>query len=77
MDLVYRPRRTALLLLAERAGCRVVPGIEMLIEQGARSFELWTGLPAPVKFMRTVAYQALRTPFDRPALSVIGAGGVG
>jgi shikimate dehydrogenase len=77
MDLVYRPRRTTLLLLAEGAGCRVVPGIEMLIEQGARSFELWTGLPAPVKVMRTVAYQALRTPIDHPALSVIGAGEAG
>lgn len=59
-DLVYRPRRTALLDRAARAGCRIVEGIEMLVEQGARSFELWTGLPAPVEVMREAALRALR-----------------
>ena len=58
-DLVYRPRETALLRQARAAGCRTIEGIEMLIEQGARSFELWTGLAAPVHVMRTAAYQAL------------------
>ncbi len=58
-DLVYRPRRTALLERAARQGCVIVEGIEMLIEQGARSFELWTGLPAPVGRMREAAYGAL------------------
>jgi shikimate dehydrogenase len=59
IDLVYRPRRTALLTRAAAAGCRTVEGIEMLIEQGARSFELWTGLPAPLETMRAAAYEAL------------------
>jgi shikimate dehydrogenase len=58
-DLVYRPRRTPLLVAASAAGCPTVEGIEMLIEQGARSFELWTGAPAPVDAMRTAAYRAL------------------
>ena len=58
-DLVYRPRETALLRQARAAGCRTIEGIEMLIEQGARSVELWTGLAAPVHVMRTAAYQAL------------------
>jgi shikimate dehydrogenase len=58
-DLVYRPRRTALLRLAETAGCRTVEGIEMLIEQGALSFEVWTGRPGPVEAMREAAYRAL------------------
>ena len=58
-DLVYRPRRTALLVAAEAAGCPTVEGIEMLIEQGARSFEIWTGIPAPVDVMRAAAYRAL------------------
>ena len=58
-DLVYRPRRTALLQRAARAGCLVVEGIEMLVEQGARSFERWTGLAAPVDAMRRTAYRAL------------------
>lgn len=58
-DLVYRPRRTALLHRAAAAGCRTVEGIEMLIEQGARSFQLWTGCPAPVEAMRAAAYAGL------------------
>jgi shikimate dehydrogenase len=59
-DLVYRPRRTALLARAEAAGCRTVEGVEMLIEQAARSFEIWTGRPtAPVKVMREAACRAL------------------
>jgi shikimate dehydrogenase len=58
-DLVYRPRRTRLLEQAAAAGCAVVEGIEMLIEQGARSFQMWTGLAAPVDVMRAAAYRAL------------------
>jgi shikimate dehydrogenase len=58
-DLVYRPRRTALLRQAAEQGCRTVEGIEMLVEQGARSFSLWTGRPAPVDVMRAAAYAAL------------------
>ena len=58
-DLVYRPRRTRLLEQAAAAGCPTVEGIEMLIGQGAASFELWTGLPAPVEIMRAAAYRAV------------------
>jgi shikimate 5-dehydrogenase len=65
-DLVYRPRRTAFLRRATRAGCRSVEGIEMLIEQGARSFELWTGLDAPIDAMRAAAYRALEAD-EHPA----------
>lgn len=64
VDLVYRPRRTALLRRAADAGCRVVEGVEMLIEQGAQSFERWTGHPAPVAVMRAAAHRALAG--DRP-----------
>lgn len=60
-DLVYRPRRTALLRQAAEQGCRTVEGIEMLIEQGARSFSLWTGRAAPTDVMRDAAYAALGT----------------
>jgi len=58
-DLVYRPRRTALLVRAEREGCVTIEGVEMLVEQGARSFELWTGTAAPVDEMRAAALEAL------------------
>jgi shikimate dehydrogenase len=59
VDLVYRPRRTALLRRAKDRGCRTMEGVEMLIEQGALSFEAWTGLAAPVPAMRAAAHAAL------------------
>jgi shikimate dehydrogenase len=37
---------------AAAAGARVVDGLDVLVAQGAASFELWTGLPAPVDVMR-------------------------
>jgi shikimate dehydrogenase len=54
VDLAYRAdgRETALVAAARAAGCEVVDGLEALVRQGARSFELWTGLPAPVTVMR-------------------------
>lgn len=70
-DLVYRPRLTVLLIRAEAAGCRVVEGIEMLVEQAAASFAIWTGLPAPVEIMRRAAHGALDEPVreaERPAI---------
>ncbi|MCL6452482.1 MAG: shikimate dehydrogenase [Alicyclobacillus sp.] len=58
-DVVYRPLRTRLLAAAERCGATVVDGLGMLVGQGARAFELWTGVPAPVAAMREAALQAL------------------
>jgi len=52
LDMVYTPRRTELLAAAAAAGAIVVDGVSMLVHQGARSFELWTGHPAPVAAMR-------------------------
>jgi shikimate dehydrogenase len=73
VDLVYRPRQTALLLAARSMGCGVVEGIEMLIEQGALAFELWTGQPCPVAVMREAAYRAVEEsppqPGEEPALT--------
>jgi shikimate dehydrogenase len=43
---------TALAAAARAAGCEVVDGLEALVRQGAKSFELWTGVPAPVEAMR-------------------------
>ena len=65
-DLVYRPRRTPLLVRAEAEGSTVIEGIEMLIEQGALSFLLWTGVDAPRAVMRDAAYEALRPPARSP-----------
>jgi shikimate dehydrogenase len=55
VDLAYRGdgRPTALVEAARAAGCKVVDGYEALVRQGAASFELWTGRPAPVGAMRS------------------------
>ncbi|KAI8333179.1 EPSP synthase-domain-containing protein [Chlamydoabsidia padenii] len=47
-DMAYKPRRTKLLLQAERKGWSCVEGIEVLISQGIAQFEIWTGKHAPV-----------------------------
>ncbi|MBS3796034.1 MAG: shikimate dehydrogenase [Candidatus Thorarchaeota archaeon] len=52
MDLVYNPVETRLLRDANSVGCRTVNGIALLIQQGAASFETWTGLKPPVDVMR-------------------------
>jgi shikimate dehydrogenase len=52
VDMVYRDGETALLAAARAAGAVTVPGIEILIAQGAASFERWTGRPAPREAMR-------------------------
>ena len=51
-DAVYNPRRTRLLQEAGAAGCRVVEGLEMFVEQAVAQFEFWTGRDAPVDVMR-------------------------
>ncbi|MCP5525219.1 MAG: shikimate dehydrogenase [Verrucomicrobiales bacterium] len=51
-DMVYRPAETPLLKAAADCGCRTANGIGMLLYQGARALELWTGRPAPVEVMR-------------------------
>jgi shikimate dehydrogenase len=58
-DLVYRPRPTALLARARTAGCLTIEGVEMLVEQGAASLRVWTGLEPPVDVMRAAALRAL------------------
>ncbi|MGE5551674.1 MAG: shikimate dehydrogenase [Bacteroidota bacterium] len=58
-DLIYRPAVTKLMRVAKEAGAKVSGGLGMLVHQGAISFELWTGKPAPVAEMRAAAINAL------------------
>ena len=54
IDLPYPETATA--AAARRVGATVIDGLEVLVAQGAASFELWTGVTAPVEVMRrTVA----------------------
>ena len=52
-DMIYRPSETPLLRAAKAAGCRVANGLGMLLYQGAKAQEIWSGQPAPVEIMRT------------------------
>jgi shikimate dehydrogenase len=62
MDIVYHPLKTRLLCEAAAAGCIAVDGLSMFVYQGARQFELWTGLPAPIDIMRMAAEAELTPP---------------
>jgi shikimate dehydrogenase len=71
LDAVYWPALTPLLRRAGDAGATAIAGIEMLIEQGARSLELWTGRAAPVDVMRRAAHDDYAA---RAAAMLEGAG---
>ena len=51
-DTIYRPAETELLKTAGAAGARTANGLSMLLHQGARAFEIWTGRKAPLAVMR-------------------------
>ncbi|WKZ96609.1 shikimate dehydrogenase [Lacticaseibacillus paracasei] len=56
-DTVYAPRETKLMQLAKEAGVNhVYNGINMLINQGAAAFHLWTGLQMPVDYIRETVF---------------------
>ena len=59
MDIVYNPVETKLARDARTAGAKVVSGVEMLIYQGAASFEIWTGRVPPIGVMRKAVLNKL------------------
>ena len=62
VDLPYPGSATA--EAARAAGARVLDGLEVLVAQGAASFELWTGEPAPVEVMRRAVGLSSAPPRD-------------
>ena len=60
VDLAYRPHggQTAHAAAGHAAGSEVVDGLDVLVAQGAASFERWTGVPAPVEVMRAAVRSA-------------------
>jgi shikimate dehydrogenase len=52
-DMIYRPAETPFLKAAQAAGGRVANGLGMLLYQGAKALEIWTGQTAPIETMRT------------------------
>jgi shikimate dehydrogenase len=56
-DMIYRPAETKLLNAAKNSGCQTANGLGMLLHQGAKAFEIWTGQPAPLDVMRRALEQ--------------------
>lgn len=59
LDIVYNPLETKLLAEAKTAGLKVIPGVEMFVNQAVLQFELFTGAAAPVEVMRRVVMERL------------------
>jgi len=59
-DAVYNPFETRLLKEARERRCRVIPGVEMFINQAIAQFELFTGQSAPESVMRKVVLESLK-----------------
>lgn len=57
---MYRPLETSLLRAARERGLRTVDGLAMLIQQGARSFEIWFGVKPDTTKARERLIEALR-----------------
>ena len=56
-DMIYRPAETVLLKAAKAAGCKTANGLGMLLHQGAKAFEIWTGKTAPLDVMHRALEQ--------------------
>jgi shikimate dehydrogenase len=61
VELVYGEHRTPFQAWAEAGGSQLVEGLEVLVRQGALSFERWTGREAPLDVMRKAARASSRT----------------
>jgi len=66
MDIIYNPPETKLVKDAKSVGAKAFGGIDMLVHQGAASFETWTNHPAPVEVMK----QTVLNEFSKPGVSV-------
>ncbi len=58
-DIVYNPFNTRLLMSAKELGCTTLPGLGMLIYQGAAAFKLWTGVEPVTAEMSDVVYSLM------------------
>ena len=58
-DIVYNPTKTELLKQAAKLGRRTIGGLDMLVHQGARAFEIWTGITPDTDKMKIAALEKL------------------
>jgi len=60
VELVYNPRKTLLIKQGESIRCPIIEGIEILYEQGAAAFTIWTNKEPPIKAMKHVLLHNFR-----------------
>ncbi len=58
-DIVYNPLKTELIKLAKKHGIKTIQGLDMLIYQGAKAFEIWTGKKPDILKMKIAALEAM------------------
>ena len=58
VDMIYK--KTDFLRKAEKLGCKTADGRGMLLFQGVKAWEIWTGKEAPVEAMRNALYDAMK-----------------
>ena len=58
-DIVYNPLKTEFIKIAHKNGYRTITGLDMLVYQGAKAFEIWTGQKAKPDVMKIAALEAL------------------
>ena len=58
-DIVYNPLDTRFLRQAASVNGTTIAGLEMLIQQGSRSFEHWTGKKFPIEHIRKKLYEKI------------------
>lgn len=60
-DIVYNPEKTPIVQLARKKKIEVIPGYKMLLYQGTRQFEFFTGMTPPVEIMEKALLAQLKT----------------
>ena len=58
-DIVYNPVKTELIKYADKNGKKYIGGLDMLVYQGARAFEIWTGKAPDIDKMKIAALEEL------------------
>ncbi len=56
VDVPYEPRETAMRKMAKEVGCKTMNGLGMMLFQGSAAFELWTGKPMPIEYMKEILH---------------------
>lgn len=68
-DVIYIPKVSRLLEMADDRGCRTINGLGMMLWQGAKAFEIWTGREMPVNYIKEILFYKRRGEYEKNNLS--------